>query len=745
MLKHTLAGCLFMLFVKSCTAVNAGEKKILNNEIPRITSAIEIDGDLTEAVWSKGLKISLNYEVEPGENIPALVQTEATLLEDGEFLYISFSALDPNPDKIRAYLSERDDIWNSDYVSISLDTFNDSRRAYRFSVNALGIQADSIIDEITGVTDLGWDTIWESAGRVTDSGYNVEMSIPLKSLRFEQKTDVKTWKVQVNRTWLRDVEHQFSNVKDNRNDDCSICQFEQVNGFAKVTPAKNITIIPALTFSKSDSRDIGNNRSWESGETDERGSLDLRWGINKNVFLNATVNPDFSQVEADAVQLQINKRFAIFTPEKRAFFLDGTDYFSNWSRLVHTRLFTEPEYGLKVTGKNGAHNYGLISLKDKDTNFLLSDNQSSRLVRQFGVESENQIFRYRYDAGDNGNIGLTYTNRESFDYGNEMFSIDGKYWLSRSGYFKFQALKSESTNSATIQEIYLQDDQQSGDGYSLNYTHITRDWSAIFTHHRFDKGFRADAGFVSKSDWISSAVQLEHHWYPSDQFQWWKKLSVDYLWNKVTNINDKKLNNINALEVSISGVYQSSFGFYYHTDKENFVEQSIPIESDPQLYLQEYSVESYEVFANISPIPGLDLSLVYQWGDEIDFSSADLGKIETLSPSLEYQLSDHWRFTLEYINEILRVRGSPVYDVHLVNFKAAYQLNINSSVRLTLQSQKEGLDKKLASQLLYSYKVNPFTLFYIGYSDNAFASEERNQLKRSDRTLFVKFSYAWQL
>lgn len=722
------------------TLASAGSE-IPSNQIPHIISNITVDGELNELVWKQALKIELSYEVNPAENIPAAVNTTAYVFEDGKNLYVAFNALDPNPDKIRAYLSERDNLWKSDYVGVALDTFDDSRRAFQFYTNAIGVQADSIIDGVTENDDLGWDAIWKSAGSLQDNGYSVEMMIPLESLRFENNQQVKQWSMKFSRFWIRDVKHEFSNVKNDRNNDCALCQFDTFTGFEKTTPARNLTLIPAITILQSDTRDVESQQGWESGDLNDRESLDLRWGINQNIFLNATINPDFSQVEADAIQLEVNKRFAIFVPEKRAFFLDGADYFSNWSRLVHTKLFTEPEYGVKLTGKSGDHSYGIISLKDKHTIFLLPDSQNSQLISLLGKESDNQLFRYRYDLGEQGNLGFTYTQREADEYHNNMFSLDGKYWLGESDYFKFQAMTADTRNPVEIQ----QNDELSGNAFSVNYTHVSRDWALFIDHHHFGKDFRADSGFVSKSNWKSTKVDAERRWYPKDQQQWWKRISLESQWQQIADLDGNQLNNTKKIAVIVQGIYQSEITFLYSTDQQNYIEQRLASNLPSLLFQDQYQVNNYQLFAEITPFADLDLAASIKLGDEIDFSTGILGDLISITSSAEYQLNDNWRFTLEYINQQLKNSGNTIFDVHLYNFRAAYQISVNSFLRYTIQADREGDDRSFASQLLYSYQVDPFTLFFLGYSDQGFQTAQLKHLERTDRTLFMKFSYAWQL
>ncbi len=739
--ENKQAGCLimFLCFVLvSLKAEAETDPKYLN--IPYIEQSISVDGVLNETVWSKALKISLSYEIKPAENIPAIVSTTAYIFEDGENIYVGFDARDDSPKNVRAYLSDRDELFNSDYVTIAFDTFNDSRKAFKFYVNAAGVQADSIIDEITSGNDFGWDTIWQSMGKVNSKGYVVEMSIPLKSLRFEDNDQVKRWGIRFSRILNRNLRFEFSNVPDDRDNDCQLCQFSTFAGFEKTIPAHNLTLIPAMTATRNDSRDLLNGGDWNDGSFDIRESLDLRWGINQNLFLNATINPDFSQVEADEIQLEANKRFAVFVPEKRAFFLDGADYFSNWSRFIHTKLFAEPEYGLKVTGKQDKHSFGVMSLTDKDTTFLLPGNQGSRLVSLAGRKSENQMLRYRYDLGKQGNIGMTYTDRNATDYSNKMFAIDGKYWFGQSDFFKFQLMSSENLYPLEVQQTqgFEQDKDTSGNAFSVNYKHAARDWEWQLTHHRFGEGFRADSGFVSRSNWTSNAGTFTRRWYPEVQNQWWTNMRLSGRWQRDGDLADKLLKKERIVQFEVFSQYQSLISASISRNEEEFLQRIYPL-------------DSYNAYLEVTPLPGLDLILDYVWGNEIDFSDSSdrlkprKGDVNTLVANIDYQFDQHIKFTVEYIDKRLQVLEQTVFDINLYNFRAAYQLNVNSFIRLTIQANSVQSDQSLASQWLYSYRVNPFTLFYLGYSDQGFQTTELNHLRKVDRTLFMKFSYAWQM
>ena len=699
--------------------------------IPHVEQSIKLDGVLDDKAWDSALSVPMLYEVDPAENITAPVKTTAFIFEDGETLFVAFEAEDPNPEDIRAYLSERDDIWQSDYLGFTLDTFNDSRRGFQFLANALGIQSDSTIDEITEQQDFGWDSIWRSEGRVNSKGYVVEFAIPLKVLRFTDVTGEKQWGIQFFRILPRDVKHKLSNTPQDRNNNCQLCQFDTFEGLADTNNSNSFILIPSLTMNTNEQRDLQQSK-WDKNGIKDRESLDLRWAINSNNFVSATINPDFSEIETDAIQVETNQRFAVFVPEKRAFFTEGSDSFSNWSRLIHTKIFLEPEYGVKVIGKSGNHSYGLMSIEDKDTRFLVPGSQTSRLVTFEGKKSSNQILRYRYDIGEQGNIGLTYTDRDADDYSNRMLSLNGKYWLSDADYVRFQLMTSDSKNPLEVQQNFAREEKESGDAFSLNYTHVSRNWNWLISHFQFGNEFRADSGFLNRSNLKTSGVQVIRKWYPENQNKWWKKISFGGEWQKNSEIKGLKLLDVKEVELAIESSYQSEFGLSLLKSKERFLTQW-------------FDLNVKEIFAAWTPFAGMDLDISYSSGDQIDFSTVMLGKQDTFQSNINYQVNQNWKVSLEYINQSLKVDQEQGFKLELFNVNTLYQFNRRNFFRITLQGQSQSGERALATQLLYKYKVNPFTLFYVGYSDQGFKTMETDQFKKVERRVFVKFSYAWQL
>lgn len=380
-----------------CIAVLAalllsGNSFAVNSELVRTNDVITIDGVMDEAVWQTATQIEIDTETDPGENTRARVATVA-------------------------YLQDRDSAWNDDLVGVVLDTFNDERRAFEFFSNPLGIQMDLTNDDVNQSEDESWDAIWDSAGTINTDGFIVEMAIPLSQLRFPSTTGKQTWGIDLLRFYPRDKRYRFSNNQKDRSLNCYLCNFSEIQGMENVQSGRDLEIVPTLAATKTDSTDDPGFTPLQSGDTETEAGLNIRWGITPDMTANLAVNPDFSQVEADVAQLEVNNQFALFFPEKRPFFLEGSDYFSTPISAVFTRTVADPSVGAKLTGKRGNHTYGVFAAEDEITNLIFpgafgSDGES--------LEQSNTAFvgRYSRNFGDASSVGALLTSRTGDDYYN---------------------------------------------------------------------------------------------------------------------------------------------------------------------------------------------------------------------------------------------------------------------------------------------------------------------------------------
>ena len=755
-----LASCI--LAVSAQAAKQHPQREKIQHQLPHFQTKIEIDGKISEAVWSKALVVELNYETSPAENSVPPVKTTAYLYEDGETLYVAFDARDDNPEQIRDFLLDRDNIWRSDFVGIKFDTFGESRKAFQFFTNARGIQADAIQEDFRG-DDSTWDAIWQSKALITSRGYQVEMAIPFTALRFPATGQQQSWGMEILRFYPRNEVQRFANSPLDRSISCKICQYDQLLGFAQINESNNLRLVPTLVVAQSESRDSSAGSRWQSNDIDTSPGLDVRWGITPETYLNATINPDFSQVEADAAQLDINSTFSIFVHEKRPFFLDGSDYFNSLNRLVHTRDIIEPDYGLKITGQSEGHNYGAIIVNDNHTSFLLPSNQSSELLLLENQSSQNQILRYQYDFGNKNTLGMLATNKTGSDYSNRVASIDGKYWFNQEHSISYQLMHSNSHYSEQMLLTYSLEnndldepgiDQQdiSDNAYAVKYDFETRDWKSKVSYLERGKDFRADLGFIRRVNFNKKTFELKRIWYPQKTNGWWNKLSLGGDWDQTRDIKGKKLEQEAELNFRMEGVYQSTYRAQIIARETLWDE----VYFDEQLYL---------VAGSLEPRAGLKLSLNFSWGDSVDFDNSRLGESKRISPEINWQINQHSLTSLAYSRFIFNVAGGELFSAAIANFRLSYLFNERSSIRLTLQQvdierdpslynsflnddvsdDVEAISKSLATQLLYTYRVNPQTLFFAGYSDDGFQDDSLNNIRKTFKTLFMKFSYAWQI
>jgi hypothetical protein len=412
----------------------SGRTGRLDVAIPRIDRpAVRIDGRLDEAVWQQAALLNDFTQYEPVENIPATEATEVYVFFSSDAIYFGIRALDREPALIQARLGQRDrSATNDDWVRILLDTFDDQRRAYMFYVNPLGIQTDGLWLEGGGggfrggggggrSFDLSPDFIWESNGRVNDDGWSAEVRIPYVSLRFRE-VPLQQWGVQITReVKRRGFKQAWAPLT--KDITSTLAQSGHLVGLRDLKARRLIEINPEATGQR-----VGSNATgpFVRDDFDPDFGVNGRIGLSQNLVLDATVNPDFSQIEADANQLTVNERFAIFFPEKRPFFLEGAEIFRTPRNLVHTRQIIDPSGGVKLSGKFGTFNMGYIGALD-DSPRTFGDPTASRAAFN--------LMRVRRDVGRGSNVGLLYTDRTLTDgsqynrvaAADARFLIDGKY------------------------------------------------------------------------------------------------------------------------------------------------------------------------------------------------------------------------------------------------------------------------------------------------------------------------------
>ena len=711
--------------------------------IASATSKIKIDGSLDEKAWEDAAVVDLPYEWFPADNISPPVKTDCLVTYDKDNFFVAFRCYDPEPARIRAHLMDRDatdTLIQDDHVYILIDTFNDERRGFQFRVNPLGVQADAIFSESEGYEDFSWDAIWRSAGKIASWGYSVEIAIPFNQLRFPQTSGAQTWGFGASRSYPRNVRHRISSHRIDRNIQCILCQENKISGIQGISPGLNVELDPTLTSIRTDRRVDFPDGPMKSGDIDPQPGLTARWGITPNLILNGTINPDFSQVEADVAQLEVNTRFAVRYPEKRPFFLEGADFFLTPFEAVFTRTVADPDGGLKITGKVGRNAIGLFTAYDKINNLLFPSNQGSTST-SINQDVMSGVFRYRRDIGQTSNLGILYTGRTAEDYYNHVGGVDGFFRLSPTKSIRFQYLHSETKYSDDISRAFNQsDDSFGGDAFMASFLHASRNWTYGATYQDLASGFRGDYGYIPRVD-MRRATGVIQRTIWGQRGTWYTQLGFG-MNGMATYDHDGQLTD---QEMSFQGFYVG------------------PLQSVAQIILSHYKeffggttydLNQMSFFAEIKPAGGMHFNLYGEYGGSVDYSNARKGTALRLFPFAELSLGRHVNIGLRHAFERLEFDGRKIFEANLSQVRLIYNFSVRAFVRAIVQyldvsrnpelyvfpvSQKT---QTIFTQFLFSYKLNPQTVLFIGYSDN-YLGMTGIDITQADRTFFVKLGYAW--
>jgi len=480
----------------STAAVDSGEfdGTDLNLVVPAPSvpnADIRVDGILDESAWEKAAVLTGFTQFDPVEGIAASQPTEVRVLLTDDALLLAVDARDREPGGVRASLTERDGYGSSDdYVRFILDTFDDQRRAFVFQVNPRGVQADGLWVEGSGGRDpIDWnpDFLWESAGTVDQQGYRAELKVPLKSLRFPDRP-VQDWGFQVVRRIQRSG-HQASWAPITGERANRLAQSGRLQSLRGLEPGRFMEINPVLTANRQGTWD-SEMESFSRGSPEGDFGLNMAYGITTNLTLDATYNPDFSQVESDAGQITVNERFALYLSEKRPFFLEGTDVFSMPRNLVYTRSIVNPVGAAKISGKVGRFSMAYIGAVDD---------------RAGGGDPVVNLLRVRGDVGSSSSLGMVYTDRtRSGSEFNRVLGMDGRFVLAQRYTVEVMAAGSADGTPGSATNW--------GSLFLAEFNRSSRSLSLRASFEDIADDFRAGSGFIRRVGVTQADARVGYTW-----------------------------------------------------------------------------------------------------------------------------------------------------------------------------------------------------------------------------------------
>jgi hypothetical protein len=454
-------------------------------------ATVVLDGQLDDAIWAQAALLTGFSTYSPVDGRPAQDSTEVRLFYTAEAIYVSIRGWAP-AGTVRATLAERDRISNDDWTAIHFDTFNDRRRSFVFAVNALGVQADGMRSEQSAgpgisraslaAADLTQDFVWQSKGRLLDDGFAVEIRIPFKSVRFQLGAP-QDWGLQVVRQTQRNG-YQVTWAPTSRARQSFGVQAGYLRGMRDMKRGIVLDVTPVATMRTTGLPDAAGD-DWRYG-VDEQFGADVRWGVTSNFTLNATVQPDFSQVETDVGQIPGDPRFALFFPELRPFFVEGSEQFDAPSRLVYTRRIVNPLTAIKLTGKVPRTDIGLMTAVDNAQ--YSADGNTNPIFN---------ILRIRRDIGNESVAGLLYTDRTEGARFNRVGGLDG-----RLQFRNMYSVEARLHGSAT------RDTGQRRDGSMLEFNtgRTGRSYGYRYGIMAVSPDFETQSGFVNRTDLVRTQV-----------------------------------------------------------------------------------------------------------------------------------------------------------------------------------------------------------------------------------------------
>src|SRR5262245_35358944 len=716
--------------------------------IGRAQGAITIDGDLADAGWQGVAGVTQWYETRVGDSVEPHLKNVAYLAYDDKYFYAGFRFEDPNPKSIRAPLGDHDALsGTTDYGGIIVDSRNDGKTAQMFLANASGLQYDAISSDVTG-EDSSPDYFWDTAGKITETGWNLEIRVPFSSLRYASEA-APTWGILLYRNYPRERHYQFFTARLPRDVTCFICNSSKLTGLSELPHGSHLVLAPFATSERTAVPTNGLGSKLTDDPLKSTAGLDVKWSPLSGLAIDGTLNPDFSQVEADAAQIVANERFALFFPEKRSFFLEGVDLFATPFQAVYTRTITQPGAGLRATGRSGKTAFTALVSSDEGGGLVIIPGPQGSDFADQDFHSTAGIVRMRRDFGPSFVSALaTFREIEGGAY-NRVLGPDFQWRPTPSHTFTGQALWSKSL-TPDRQDLADEWDGRTLEDHALrsNYQYVSPRLDAFVEGSDLGPEFRADNGFIPQVGFREVYGQVGLTFRPKDFFfsriRCFGQSFLDEEQDGTT------LQRNGQLGIGADGRWASFWRVEYNYDEIRVGNELIP-RTRPRVQI------------DASPWRWLgNLSFVGTFGDEIDFDNGRPGTGANLSLSGTWRPDFHTAVALSggvrWLDVDAGTAGSGrLFTAQVERLRGTYMLNARTFVRLIVQHVQTTRDpalytftvdsKTAGMQLsgLFAYKLNWQTVLYLGYGDQQEYLDTTGQLEKSGQQAFAKVSYAWQL
>ena len=695
---------------------------------------IMLDGTLSPEEWNQASSYDLEYEVMPSRNTPAALKTTAYMKYDKKYLYIGIKAFG-DPNKIRATLKNRDQTWNEDYVAMMADPFRDGRYGVLIGVNALGVQLDEKHISSAGPDD-SWNILFQSATAFQDDGYSAEFMIPFSELQLPD-TEIQQWKIGfIRKSYQAGVQTVFASFKNLPAETCYACQADEEVLLGSPDEIYRSYLYPYIFINQFGNRPVKKfkvqNPDYEIGIT---GLYDL----TRSSSIEYTINPDFSQIESDAPVIMENQTFALSYPEKRTFFLEGSELLKSDTQTVYTRSITNPLGAIKYTNQGENNSIYFLQATDTDSPYLAAGQYRSFLGN--AGKSKVTIGRFKKNLGNKSHIGLIATNRDYQIGGSgsvvefdslinflDDYILDLNYAKSDTQEGQIDFIGSEDTFAGRTYAM----DGESFSGVAKNFR-LRRavdqsNWGVRFKD--VSPTYRAHVGFVGRNDYKS-----RNYWYGRTYRSTGTIRRINFNWNNRNRLNyrNQKTQEFYQFRVEL----ETDFNFTGQIEWQ--VKASEKFDD-----IQYGKQTEFEIRGQYHPSESFFTSFEIEKGDSIAYriDNPEIGDATEYNLYNVFRFSDNFKIALGHRYSELKnkVTGEEFYAGEINRFEIDYQIDGALSTRTIIE--KNDFSEDYFLEALIQWKPNPYTIFYAGgtqfYKEpNPFSDNIRLETSQ----IYAKFQY----
>ncbi len=662
-------------------------------QVPRALQPPKIDGSLEDDVWKQApMPLGEWVSYNPLRGSKSEFRTEVRIAYDDRYIYFGFHCFDMEPDKIRTTISRRDTAFNDDWIAMSLDSAGTGQTAYHLFVNPSGVQMDALNTTASG-EQFEADLLWDSVGRITDDGYIVEIRLPLQTIRFSGGDQVRMGILFFRKISRTGVSYSWPEMLPNQ------WVFDNPGHliFDNLKQPRLIELLPSITYGISQTRNAAG--AWNPANNKADVGLSAKYGITSNITLDATINPDFSQVESDAFQVEVNQRFPIFYSEKRPFFMEGMGLFNiagggNLRTAVHTRRIINPSWGSKLTGTAGKTTFGLLNASDETPEDLGN--------RGDAIAGRNKLFtigRATYSLGKSDYIGALFTDTEHAGRHNRVQGGDISLKFSAPQSFSATILASQTGLNDGTPGTH-------GIGSQLSYNYSVRRFSANAQIEHYGRDFQMDTAFYNRTGFTAGSSYAELNFYPKEGSNFWLKRIFPFYYANAGH---------DQVQDGTESFIQT--GVRFNFTRQGFLD--VDVRHGHQAWLgREYKIGGpINFFGTIQILRWLDVNGYFNKERSIYYDPVNpfQGKDRNGGFGLTLQPNQHFAQDINYNGVVFdrESTGERVYSVHIINTQSTYQFD--KHFRLRLLEQYDSSRRRLLTDFLAMYEVVPGTVFHAGY------------------------------